>query len=96
MKAIVNTSANRLEMLEYPLPQPGRGQVRVHTGACGICATDMEMIAGWERTQFPVICGHEWAGIVDKAGEGVDESLIWHKCVAENVLTDGGEVGVFA
>jgi (R,R)-butanediol dehydrogenase/meso-butanediol dehydrogenase/diacetyl reductase len=53
----------------------------------------MEMIAGWERTQFPVICGHEWAGIVDKAGEGVDESLIGHKCVAENVLTDGGEVG---
>ena len=62
MKAIVNTSANRLEMLEYPLPQPGRGQVRIRTGACGICATDMEMIAGWDIQKMllfqPTILDH--------------------------------------
>ena len=93
MKAIVNTSANRLEMQEYPMPQPGRGQVRIRTVACGICATDLEMIAGWSRTGFPAICGHEWSGIVDIVGEGVDASLTGHKCVAENIMKDGGEVG---
>ena len=93
MRAIVNTGPNRLEMLEVPMPQPGPGEVRIRTGACGICATDLEMIAGWERTGFPAIAGHEWAGRVDAVDEGADTSLIGRKCVAENVLSDGGEVG---
>jgi len=93
MRAIVNTAPNRLEMMEYPTSHPGPGQVRIRTGACGICATDLEMIAGWERTGFPAIPGHEWAGTVDAVGAGVDEVLIGHRCVAENVLDDGGEVG---
>ena len=28
------------------------------------------MIAGWPRTGFPAIPGHEWAGTVDAAGAG--------------------------
>jgi 2-desacetyl-2-hydroxyethyl bacteriochlorophyllide A dehydrogenase len=93
MKAIVNTAVNRLEMQELALPEPKAGQVRIKTLTCGICATDIEMIAGWDRTGFPSIPGHEWAGMVDAVGEGVDSSLIGKKCVAENVLADGGEVG---
>jgi threonine dehydrogenase-like Zn-dependent dehydrogenase len=93
MNAIVNTAPGRLEWLEVPTPEPGPGQVRIRTAAVGICATDLEMIAGWDRTKCPSIPGHEWAGRVDAAGEGVDESLIGKPCVAENVLSDGGEVG---
>lgn len=93
MRAIVNTGPNRLEMLEYPLPQPAAGQARIRAGACGICATDLEMIAGWERTDFPAIPGHEWAGVIDAVGPGGDAAAIGRKCVAENVLADGGEVG---
>jgi 2-desacetyl-2-hydroxyethyl bacteriochlorophyllide A dehydrogenase len=93
MKAIVNTAPNHLEFQQLPLPQPGPGQVRIRTAACGICATDILMIAGWERTSFPAIPGHEWSGTVDAIGEGVDESLVGRRCVAENVLPSGGEVG---
>ncbi|HOX36652.1 MAG TPA: zinc-binding dehydrogenase [Candidatus Brocadiia bacterium] len=93
MKAIVNTGPNRLEMLDMPLPEPGPGQVRVRTAACAICATDLQMIAGWERTAFPCVPGHEWSGRVDAVGEGCDKSLIGSLCVGENVLSDGGEVG---
>lgn len=93
MKAIVNTAVNRLEMQELPLPVPQAGRVRIKTLACGICATDLELIAGGDRTRFPAIPGHEWVGIVDSVGTGVDTSLIGKKCVAENVLADGGEVG---
>jgi threonine dehydrogenase-like Zn-dependent dehydrogenase len=93
MKAIVNTSPNCLELQELPMPQPGPGQVRIRTGACGICATDMLMIAGWDRTLFPSIPGHEWAGTVDALGEGVAAALAGRRCVAENVLANGGEVG---
>jgi L-iditol 2-dehydrogenase/2-deoxy-scyllo-inosamine dehydrogenase len=51
------------------------------------------MIAGWERTGFPAIPGHEWSGVVDAAGPGANDKLVGQRCVAENVLADGGEVG---
>jgi threonine dehydrogenase-like Zn-dependent dehydrogenase len=51
------------------------------------------MIAGWGRTGFPAVPGHEWAGTVDAVGTGVDPGLVGCRCVAENVLADGGEVG---
>lgn len=93
MKAIVVTAPNILEFKDLPLPVPKRGQIRIRTAACGICATDLEMIGGWARTSFPCIPGHEWSGIVDAIGEGGDNAIIGRRCVAENVLLDGGEVG---
>ena len=93
MKAIVNTALDQLALLDYPLPEPGVGQVRIRSAAVGICATDLEMIAGWERTRPPNIPGHEWAGYIDAVGAQVDPTLVGKNCVAENVLTNGGEVG---
>ena len=93
MKAIVNTGPNVLELRELPVPVPGPGQVLIRTACCGICATDIEMIAGWERTGFPSIPGHEWSGVVEAVGAGADPGLVGRPCVAENVLSDGGEVG---
>ena len=93
MKAIVNTAPGKLEWRELPLPKPRAGEVRIRAGACGVCATDLAMIAGWERTGFPSIPGHEWSGTVDAAGRGVSRSLVGRRCVGENVLSEGGEVG---
>jgi threonine dehydrogenase-like Zn-dependent dehydrogenase len=93
MRALVNTAPGRLELQEWPLPEPGAGLVRVKTAFCGICATDLQMIAGWERTGFPSIPGHEWSGVIDAVGAGVDDGLVGSRCVAENMLSSGGEVG---
>lgn len=93
MKAIVNTAPGQLAWQDLPTPVPGPGQVRIRTAACGICATDLEMIRGWKRTGFPAIPGHEWSGWVDAVGPGVDAGLAGRLCVAENVWADGGEVG---
>jgi 2-desacetyl-2-hydroxyethyl bacteriochlorophyllide A dehydrogenase len=93
MKAIVNTAPGRLELRDVPTPEPGNGQVRVKVAACGICATDLQMIAGWQRTGFPSIPGHEWSGVVDSVGPDVSGDLVGAPCVAENVLSDGVEVG---
>ena len=93
MRAIVNIGPGQLELQNLEQPEPCAGQVRVHTAACAVCATDIEMIAGWNRTGFPSVPGHEWSGVIDAVGKGVDTSLVGLPCVAENVLSDGGEVG---
>jgi L-iditol 2-dehydrogenase len=93
MKAIVNTKKNVLEMLEVSTPEPDPGQVRIRTTAVGICATDLEMIGGWSRTDFGSIPGHEWSGVVDSVGKDVEKLLEEKKCVASNIMSDGGEVG---
>jgi 2-desacetyl-2-hydroxyethyl bacteriochlorophyllide A dehydrogenase len=93
MKAVVVTAPNRLEMLDWPLPEPGPGQVRIRTQAFGICTTDFNIINGYERTTFPAIPGHEWSGIVDAVGPDGDQALVGKRCVGENLLSSGGEVG---
>jgi len=93
MRAIVLTEANRLDMQDVPRPEPRAGQVRIRTAACAICATDLEMMAGDDRVRRPAILGHEWAGTVDAAASPDDVALVGKPCVAENVLSDGGEVG---
>lgn len=93
MKAIVNTAPGKLELQTLPTPEPKAGQVRIRTAACGICATDLEMIDDCPRSKFPQVLGHEWSGVVDACGKGADPALVGRRCVAENVLADGGEVG---
>ena len=93
MRAIVNVAPGQLEMREIPVPHAGTGEVRIRVAACGICATDLQMIRGWERTGFPSIPGHEWAGIVDEVGPGVSGAFLEAHVVGENVLSSGGEVG---
>lgn len=93
MRAIANTGPGRLEMQEWPTPRPGPKQVLVRVAACAICATDLQMIDGWDRTGYPSLPGHEWSGTVEAVGPGVDSGLLGRRVVAENVLSDGGEVG---
>jgi threonine dehydrogenase-like Zn-dependent dehydrogenase len=93
MRAIVLTAPGRLEMGEVPTPQPRAGEVRIRTAACGVCATDLAMIDGNPRVRPPAILGHEWSGVVDAVGRGVEAALVGRRCVAENVLAGGGEVG---
>lgn len=89
----MNVAPGQLEMREIPVPHAGTGEVRIRVAACGICATDLQMIRGWKRTGFPSIPGHEWAGIVDEVGPGVSDALLEAHVVGENVLSSGGEVG---
>lgn len=93
MIAITNTGPSQVELRDLPMPEPGPGQVRIRTRACGICHLDLKMIAGWPRTGYPAIPGHEWAGVVDALGDDVDEAWLGEPVVAENLQEDGSEVG---
>ncbi|GIV19976.1 MAG: hypothetical protein KatS3mg023_1727 [Armatimonadota bacterium] len=72
MLAAVLTGFNQLELREVPTPEPGPGEVLVRIQACGFCATDYKAIKGIRRNvRFPLIPGHEPAGVVAAVGAGV-------------------------
>jgi L-iditol 2-dehydrogenase len=58
----------RVEM--RPRPQIGAGEILVKSMACGVCGSD---VLEWYRIKkAPIVLGHEMAGEVVEAGEGVD------------------------
>jgi propanol-preferring alcohol dehydrogenase len=64
-----------LQIRDVPRPVPGRGQVLLKVGACGVCRSNLHMIEGdWAGvpSQFPIIPGHEVVGRIEQLGEGVD------------------------
>eukprot|EP01132_Coremiostelium_polycephalum_P005401 gene5401-6737_t len=72
MKAAVFPAAGKpLEIKDLPIPNPSKGQVRIKVKACGVCHTDLGVGGGHFGNSFPIIPGHEVAGIVDSVGDGV-------------------------
>ncbi|NXI93570.1 ADH1 dehydrogenase, partial [Psophia crepitans] len=61
-----------LSVEEVEVAPPKAGEVRVKIVATGICHTDEHLLnGGFPDVDFPVIPGHEGAGIVESVGEGV-------------------------
>jgi len=71
---------------DYPVPQPGPGEVIIHVKACAICGSDPKILAhGWPNHppygQF--IFGHEYTGEIVALGEGVTEFAVGDRVAAE-------------
>jgi D-arabinose 1-dehydrogenase-like Zn-dependent alcohol dehydrogenase len=73
MKAVqVTTPGGNFELVDRPIPQPARNQVRIKVEACGICHSDAFVKEGhWPGLQYPRIPGHEIAGRIDAIGAEV-------------------------
>ncbi len=61
----------KLETLD--LDPPGSGEVLVRIAAAGLCHSDLSVINGSRPRPMPMAIGHEAAGVVVAAGEGVDD-----------------------
>jgi S-(hydroxymethyl)glutathione dehydrogenase/alcohol dehydrogenase len=71
-KAAVLHGVDRpLTVEEVELPDPGPGEVLVRNHASGLCHTDLEVIQGRLAYPFPIVLGHEGAGIVEAVGPAV-------------------------
>jgi S-(hydroxymethyl)glutathione dehydrogenase/alcohol dehydrogenase len=61
-----------LVLEELDLAPPGPGEVLIEIMASGLCHTDLSQLEGKAAPYpFPVVVGHEGAGIVREAGPGV-------------------------
>ena len=72
MKAAVLHGVDQPLLIEdIDIDEPRAGEVLVKTSATGVCHSDLHFIEGLYPSRFPVVLGHESAGVVEKIGEGV-------------------------
>jgi NADPH:quinone reductase len=68
-----------LEMLDWPVPQPGPGEARVSIAVAGVNFMDVYMRSGQYAksatyaTPLPLLLGMEGAGVVEAVGPGVED-----------------------
>src|ERR1017187_6959329 len=78
MDAALLRDFGELTVQRVPVPQPGPGEVLCRVLACGICGTDLKIVAGDYRgtwpPSLPFIIGHEWSGEVAALGPGTERS----------------------
>ncbi len=70
MKAAVYRGGSRIGVEAVATPALGPGELLIRVESCGICHTDLKKIE-YNLLPPPRIYGHETAGIVAAAGEGV-------------------------
>lgn len=73
MKAMVLIKPRQpLQLCDYPIPQPGKGQVLLKVQACAVCRTDLHIIDGeLNQPKLPLIPGHQIVGTVAEVGAAV-------------------------
>lgn len=66
-----------LILTELELQGPGPGEVLLRLTATGLCHTDLQFIDGSrDYRDYPIVLGHEGAGVVVECGEGVDSVAV--------------------
>ena len=78
MRAVVLREPGRPVGVEtVTLAPPRRGEVLVRVAAAGVCHSDVHLADGrLGAGRWPMVLGHEGAGVVEAVGEGVDAVLI--------------------
>lgn len=69
--AVCRQDADLFQVEELTIDDPRPDEVLVRFTAAGLCHTDLEVAAGRMPTPFPVVAGHEGAGVVEEVGSAV-------------------------
>ncbi len=63
---------NRLVLEERERPVPAAGEILIRVRACGVCRTDLHIVAGeLAPRQAAIVPGHQIVGTIERAGPGV-------------------------
>jgi S-(hydroxymethyl)glutathione dehydrogenase/alcohol dehydrogenase len=72
MRAVIAEGRNeKVRIDEIEVGEPAEDEVRIKMAASGVCHSDYSIIDGTIDRGYPIILGHEGAGIVDKVGDSV-------------------------
>ncbi len=71
MKAVLIKEKYSLKTMDAQVPEPKEDEVLIEVHASGICGTDLHIFQGDYKGTYPITPGHEFSGIVRKAGPKV-------------------------
>ena len=71
MQAVVFPAPATIVVEQVPDPPCGPDEVVVQVAACGICGTDLHIYRNEYMSHFPLIAGHEFAGVIVEVGKEV-------------------------
>ncbi|MFN8531387.1 MAG: galactitol-1-phosphate 5-dehydrogenase [Anaerolineae bacterium] len=75
MKAVILENQGVMTYQDVPVPSPKPGHALMKVKSASICGSDIKRYVSGHR-MYPLILGHECAGIIEQLGEGVDPNLI--------------------
>jgi 2-desacetyl-2-hydroxyethyl bacteriochlorophyllide A dehydrogenase len=92
MKAARVDQPDQMSVVEIECPVPAPGEVLVRVMASGICGTDIHIYRGEYLGEYPVIPGHEFAGVVEAVGSQVTRFHLGDRVAIEpNIACDNCE-----
>jgi L-iditol 2-dehydrogenase len=71
VRVAVLTAPRRLDLVEEPVREPGRGELLLRVASCGVCASELDMWEGRSEVAYPRFPGHEVSGTVERVGADV-------------------------
>lgn len=91
MKAVVNYAPEpgSVELREIAEPTPRQGEVMIRVRTVGVCGSDLHQYHGthsW-HVNYPVVLGHEFAGVIEAVGEGVQGWKVGDRVVSETAAS---------
>ena len=69
--AVLHDVKSPFEITELDLDGPGAGEVLIRYVAAGLCHSDLHLTEGDLAPRFPIVGGHEGAGVIEEVGPGV-------------------------
>ncbi|MCX2184584.1 alcohol dehydrogenase catalytic domain-containing protein [Streptomyces sp. SKN60] len=69
--AVLTEIGKPFEIVELDLDEPTTGEVLIRFVAAGLCHSDLHLSDGDLPPRFPIVGGHEGAGIIERVGPGV-------------------------
>lgn len=94
MKAVVKFGYGKYEteLRDVPIPEIGDDDLLIEVKAAGVCGSDIAFDNGEHANILnpPVVLGHEFSGVVSKAGKNVTAWKVGDRVVSDNTGTACG------
>ena len=83
MKAFIIKEPFKAGVFEVKKPVPKANEVLIKVAAAGFCGTDIHTFKGEHVTNYPIIPGHEFSGIIEEIGSDITKFKVGDHVVAD-------------
>lgn len=90
-RALVIARPGSITLESAPALVPGPGEVVARPAFVGVCGTDLELLDGVvdpAYVRYPLVPGHEWAGVIASVGPGVTGLEPGQVVISEGIIPD--------